>query len=285
VAVVPIADFTPLLVARDKGFFVEENLNVTWTTIAQGGIGVEAVYGGSAEVGAHSIFEPLIARSNGLDLVYLVGALRMNPAPPLPSGILVRNDGTVNTSRDLIGKKVSAGLINSPSYVHMREWLQRNAIDPAAVQFLEIPFPQMADALFQNRLDAVWNVEPFLTSMLKTGKAKIFAFPYHDNVPNMDITAYTVKESWARTNSDVAARFKRAIVKATNYVNAADKRERDEWISKFTGVKPEIVAEIVLPPFVSDFNVTSLKGNLEIAVRHRLAKPFNIEAMLWNAGQ
>ena len=73
----------------------------------------------------------------------------------------------------------------------------------------------MPDALFQNRIDAVWAVEPFLTIMLKTGKARIFAQPYLKNIPGMDITAYIAKESWLKANPDVAARFKRAIDKAT----------------------------------------------------------------------
>src|SRR4051812_18333744 len=50
-AVMGVANFTPVLVARDKGFFSEENLNVSWTTVNQGAIAVEAVFGGSAEIG------------------------------------------------------------------------------------------------------------------------------------------------------------------------------------------------------------------------------------------
>jgi len=45
IAVMGVANFTPLVVARDKGFFAEENLNVTWTTVNQGAIAVEAVFG------------------------------------------------------------------------------------------------------------------------------------------------------------------------------------------------------------------------------------------------
>jgi len=69
--------------------------------------------------------------------------------------------------------------------------MQRKGVDPNAVQFLEIPFPQMADALFQNRLDAVWNVEPFLTFMLKSGDARVIAYPYQENIPGMDIVLPT----------------------------------------------------------------------------------------------
>jgi NitT/TauT family transport system substrate-binding protein len=276
-----VVNFTPMLVARDKGFFAEENLNVTWTTINQGALGVEAVFGGSAEIGGGSVFEPMVARGNGLDIVYVASSTRIRSNPPDNSGVAVRTDDTIKTAKDLVGKKVSAGLINGPNYIHMREWLQRNGVDPTKVEFLEIPFPQMADALFQKRLDAVWNVEPFLTFMVKSGNARVISYPYQENVPRMDITAYVAKESWVKANPDVARRFKRAVDKATTYLANASKEERDDWVSKYTGAKPEIVKDLNLPEYTTEFNLPTLKANMDIAVRQKLAKPFNLDAMLW----
>jgi NitT/TauT family transport system substrate-binding protein len=280
-AVIPVANFTPLVVARDKGFFTEENLNVTWTTVAQGAIAVEAVYGGSAEIGGSAIFEPIVARSNGLDIMFIAASARIRSSPPDNSGLLVRTGDSIQGAKDLAGKKVSAGLINSVNYAHMREWLQRNGVDPGTVQFLEIPFPQMADALFQNRLDVVWNVEPFVTFMLKSGNARVIAYPYQENVPRMDITGYLAKESWVKANADVARRFKRAIDRATTYLVNASKEERDNFVAKYTGAKPEVVAAINLPEYITEFNVPSLKANLDIAVRQKLAKPFDLDVMIW----
>jgi NitT/TauT family transport system substrate-binding protein len=280
-AVIPVANFTPLVVARDKGFFTEENLNVTWTTVAQGAIAVEAVYGGSAEIGGSAIFEPIVARSNGLDIMFIAASARIRSSPPDNSGLLVRTGDSIQGAKDLAGKKVSAGLINSVNYAHMREWLQRNGVDPGTVQFLEIPFPQMADALFQNRLDVVWNVEPFVTFMLKSGNARVIAYPYQENVPRMDITGYLAKESWVKANADVARRFKRAIDRATTYLVNASKEERDNFVAKYTGAKPEVVAATNLPEYITEFNVPSLKANLDIAVRQKLAKPFDLDVMIW----
>src|SRR6266545_4336739 len=133
-AVMGVANFTPLVVARDKGFFAEENLNVTWTTVNQGAIAVEAVFGGSAEIGGGSIFEPMVARGNGLDMMFLTASTRIRSNPPDNSGIAVRTNDTIQGPKDLVGKKVSAGLINGPNYVHTREWLQRHGVDPASVE-------------------------------------------------------------------------------------------------------------------------------------------------------
>jgi NitT/TauT family transport system substrate-binding protein len=280
-AVIPVANYAPLVVARDKGFFTEENLNVTWTNVNQGAIAVEAVFGGSVEIGGSSIFEPMVARGNGLDLVFIAASARIRSAPPDNSGVAVRSNDAITSAKDLAGKKISAGLINSVNYVHMHEWLQRNGVDPSSVQFLEIPFPQMADALFQNRLDAVWNVEPFLTVMLRTGNARILSYPYQENVPRMDITAYMAKESWVKANPDVVRRFRRAIDRATTYLVNASKEERDDFVAKYSGMKPELVAAVNLPEYTTEFNVPSLKANLDIAVRQKLAKPFDLDGMIW----
>jgi NitT/TauT family transport system substrate-binding protein len=163
----------------------------------------------------------------------------------------------------------------------MVRWLEKGGADTKKVRFIELPFPQMGDALFQNRVDAVWNVEPFVTIMTQTGNARVIAYPYLENVPGMDLVLYLAKESWLNANHDTAAGFRRGIEKATKYLNSAPKQERDEWVAKFTGVKPELVAIMNLPVFSTDFNVASLKANLDIAVSQKIVKPFDVETMIW----
>jgi NitT/TauT family transport system substrate-binding protein len=281
IAYIPVTNYTPMIVARDKGWFTEEGLTVTWSPVNQGAVAIEAVFGGSAEIGGSSIFEPMVARGNGLDMVFAVAGTHTRKEPPDNSALLVRDDGEIKTAKDLAGKKISAGLINSVNYVHMQEWLTKHGVDPKTITFLEIPFPQMADALFQKRIDAVWNVEPFLTFMMKSGKAKLIAYPYTETIPGMDITAYIAKESWLKANPDVARRFKRAIDRATEYLTKASKEERDDWVTKFSGMKLEVVKEMTLPVFASEFNVSSLQKNLDMAVRYRMSKPFDVNTMIW----
>src|SRR5919109_5511307 len=204
----PLTNYTPLLVARDKGWFEEENLSVTWSTVAQTAVAIEAVYGGSVELGAGGVLEPMIARGNGLDLMFAVPTVRVRSAPPDNSGLVVRANSDIHRAADLAGKKVSVGLINSINHVHMLEWLRKNGVDAKTIQFIEIPFPQMGDALLQNRLDAVWAVEPFLTILRKSGNVRVLAYPYQENLPGMDLTAFFAKETWLKANADPARRFR-----------------------------------------------------------------------------
>lgn len=277
----PLVNYTPLLVARDKGWFGEEGLSVSWQSVAQTAVAIEAVFGGSVEFGGGGVLEPMIARGNGLDLMFAVPTARVRSAPPDNSGLVVRQTGDIRRAADLAGKKVSVGLINSINHVHFVEWLRKNGVDAKSVALQEIPFPQMADALFQNRLDAVWAVEPFLTIMLKSGNARVLAYPYLENLPGMDLTAFFAKESWLKANADVARRFRSAYLRATTHLIEAPPDERNGWIAKFTGVKPELVAAMTLPDFSTEFDVPSLKANMDLAVSQRLVKPFDVETMVW----
>ena len=278
----PIANSTPLQVARDKGYFADENLSVTWSPVAQGGVAIEAVFGGSAEIGTSAVFETMVARANGLDMMFLTPGVHIHDKPPDNSALLVRSDDSIGSANDLAGKKVSAGLIDSVNYVHMLAWLEKRGVDPKKVEFLEIPFPQMADALFQKRVDAVWNVEPFVTFMTQSGKAKVLAYPYLDNIPGMDISNYYAKESWIRANHDMALRFKRAIDHATTDLATMPKDERDDWVAKFTGMKLDVVRNVTLPVFSTQYNVPSLQANLDLAVKYKMvSKPFDVNTMIW----
>jgi ABC-type nitrate/sulfonate/bicarbonate transport system substrate-binding protein len=280
-AVQPLTNYTTVLLARDKGFFAEEKLNVTWTVVSQGAWTVEAVYGGNVEFGGSGLIEPLIARGNGLELMLAVANTRIRPTPPDNNAVLVRTADAITKPADLAGKTIAAGLINSINYIHMVHWLKNKGVDPTSVRFIELPFPQMADALYQNRLDAVWNVEPFMTLMVKSGNARILVHPYQENNPNMDVTGFYARESWLKSNRDVAVRFKRAMDRATRYFNDASKEERDDWVAKFTGVKVDLVAQMSLPHFVTEFNVPALRTNIDLAVSQKVVKPFDVETMIW----
>ena len=281
VAALPLTNFTPLLIAREKGWFAEENLNVTWTMAAQGAVAVQAVVGGSAEFGSTGVLEPILARGNGIAVSFVVADCRVRRGPPDASAIFVRAGDPIHGPADLVGKRVSVGLINSVNYIHAVAWLRKNGVDPKSIQFMELPLPNVGDALLNNRIDAGWVVEPFQTVMTQSGKVRVLANPYHLTMPGGDISAYVATETWLRANADTARRFKRALDRATAFMNEGPKAERLAWVSKFTGVRPELVERMTLPVFATEFNVESLQANVELAAGQGLVKSFDVKIMVW----
>ena len=98
----------------------------------------------------------------------------------------------------------------------------------------------------------------------------------------MDIANYFAKESWIKAHPGLAGGFRRAIDRATNDVAAMSKEERDDWVSKFTGMKLDVVKNVTLPVFSTQYNVPSLQANLELALKHKMiSKPFDVSTMIW----
>jgi ABC-type nitrate/sulfonate/bicarbonate transport system substrate-binding protein len=98
----------------------------------------------------------------------------------------------------------------------------------------------------------------------------------------MDIVAYFAKESWVKANPDVALRFKRAIDRATTDVATMSKEERDNWVAKYTGMKLDVVKNVTLPFFTTQYNIPSLQANIELAAKYKMiSKPFDVNTMIW----
>src|SRR5262249_52792169 len=124
----PLVNYTPLLVARDKGWFGDQGLTVSWQAVAQTAVAIEAVYGGRVERGGGGVLEPMIARGNGLDLMFAVPTARVHRREPDNSALVVRQTSDIRRAADLAGKKVSVGLLNSINHVHFVEWLRKNGV-------------------------------------------------------------------------------------------------------------------------------------------------------------
>ena len=86
---------------------------------------------------------------------------------------------------------------------------------------------------------------------------------------------------WLKANADAAKRFRAVFTRGQKLLTEAPKADRDAFVSKFTSVRPELVAEMSLPIFVSDFNVPSLKANVELAVGQKLMKSIDVDSMIW----
>ena len=123
VAYIPIANYAALLVARDKGYFAGENLSVTWSPVAQGAVAVEAVFDGSAEIGGSAIFETMVARGNGLDVMFLAGATHIRSEPP-DNALLVRTEDAIRSPGAMSAARRRKGVMTicAVSTSHHARW-------------------------------------------------------------------------------------------------------------------------------------------------------------------
>ena len=124
-----VIDFAPLWIARDKGLFKEEGIEVEITYI-QGNIrGVQSLLAGEIQAGIAGSAGPIGARAAGEDAVIV--AVPMNR---LDYTFVTRQP--VKSAGDLVGKKIGIGAVGGSDEVATRIALRQLGVDPKQVTML-----------------------------------------------------------------------------------------------------------------------------------------------------
>lgn len=212
----PAADFVPLLIAKDKGFFEKRNLDVTPTKIPLASNIPSAIIAGSLQIGMGTAPMLLQTSEAGLDLVAVEGAARFVSSSSVVS-IVARSGLKVAKAEDLKGKKVGVPGFNSVLHVLFQKWLLNHKIPLNQVSMIEAPFPQMKDLLKGGTLDAVLVIEPFRARILED-KTGYRVADYHTEVRDNILAAFWMaKRDWANANATALKSFREAYSEAIAY--------------------------------------------------------------------
>ena len=126
-----VIDFAPLWIAREKGLFRDERVEVEITYI-QGNIrGVQSLLAGEVQAGIAGSAGPISARAAGEDTVIV--AVPMNR---LDYTFVAREP--VKKPSDLQGKKIGIGSVGGSDEVATRIALEHLGVDPASVVRLQV---------------------------------------------------------------------------------------------------------------------------------------------------
>jgi len=179
-SVIAIVDVAPIYLGKQKGFFDQQNIDLTLSTSQGGAAIVPAVVSGQVQIGFSNMTSLLLAASKGLPVkVVCNGVASTGVADKDYSAVLVKAGSPVHTAADLAGKTVAVNTLKNIGDTTVRASVRKAGGDPKAVRFVELAFPDMLAALQAGRVDAIWEVEPFVTAALLdsqaiTGPAVIF---------------------------------------------------------------------------------------------------------------
>jgi NitT/TauT family transport system substrate-binding protein len=203
---VPNADFVPLFVAQDKGYFTKAGLEVSLTPIPIPSNVPPALTSGSIDLGPVTVPVLVATTENGLDLVGVAGMTRNLAANPLTS-LMVRTGMAYSGPTDLKGKHVGMpGLLGSFD-LHFRLWLKLHGVAADQVNEVDVAFPPMSDMLKTGQLDAAVVIEPFRTQVLKSGSG-VRAADFIGEVSKDDLgLLWAAKKDWAAAHMKERAAF------------------------------------------------------------------------------
>lgn len=238
--------FVGCFVAADQGFFAKHGLDVDLSLAQNGSVISAALVADAAQIGGPTPTVLLQANEQGLDLVVIAGTDYYPQS--VPTGVLARPDSGIHGPTDLAGRKVGVPGIGGVIDVLTRKWVQVAGLDYHKVNWVELQFPQMGDALKSKLVDAVSTVDPFYTRIVDT-KLGYSVGDWATIIPKGTIpVVYAATRSWATKNADAVKAFRTALDDATAYVaEPAHASSVRDSIAKYTKLPPEIAATLGLP--------------------------------------
>ena len=160
-----------------------------------------AIVSNSIQFGGPTETVFLQAVDGGLDLVAIDGASVMDPIANGMIAAVARNGVTIKDAKDFVGKKVGAPGIGAFLHVLFVKWLIEKGVDPKSVNFVEVTFPTMNDALKSGAVDAVLTAEPFISRMQSAGTGTVAARYAAELGRTEPIISYATTRSFAEQES------------------------------------------------------------------------------------
>ncbi len=254
---VPASVFAPVFVAKEKGYFAEEGLDVTLEPLPGGSDMVAVTATGDFDAGIGGAGP---AFWNAIDLglpitVIAPGHAEGNPvATPLMISKASCESGAIQSVADLKGKKVSVNARGATEY-----WLSQ-ALGTAGltlddIELQTLGFPDAVAALEGGAIDAAMVGEPLATAAEQNGIAVrlIADFPVQDIQP----TIVFANSDFLAVNPEAAAGL------VTAYLRACRDLANDGFsdpanlaiIEQYTGVPATLVSQAVRPVYAVDGHI------------------------------
>lgn len=206
-------DHAALVVARDKGYFAKQNLDVTLVAPADPNAPPKLVAAGQAELAVSYQPQLHLLASEGLPLVR-VGALVAQPLNTL----IVLEDGPVKSLADLKGRKIGFSVGGFEDAL-LSTLLERAGLTLKDVTLVNVNF-NLSTALMSGQVDAVvGGFRNFELNQLAIEKRKGKAFlPEENGVPGYDELILVAQRD--KVDAGKIKRVLTALKEATTWIKA-----------------------------------------------------------------
>ncbi|MEU8344406.1 ABC transporter substrate-binding protein [Spirillospora sp. NPDC048832] len=279
VGLIPITDVAPLYLGVQKGFFSAQKLKVEPQLAAGGAAIVPAVVSNSNQFGFSNNVSLIIAKSKGVPLQAITPGVGIAPGKNEACQVLVPAKSPIRDAKGLAGKTLAVNTLNNIGDVTVRAALENKGVDPGSVEFTELGFPDMVTAVESGRIDAAWECEPFVTSLLERGARPVLN-NYAETHPNLAVASYFTSTAYAKSNPDVVRRFDAAVRQSLEYANAHPDEAR-KVITTYAKIPADQAGKINMVDWPASFQRDSLEELVRLTEKYKLIqKPVTLDDLI-----
>ncbi|NGO53458.1 ABC transporter substrate-binding protein [Mesorhizobium camelthorni] len=248
------AAWLPLWVAQDEDIFDNAGLEVEIQTVQNLSTTIGAL-GRQLEISGATTIDIVKAAAGGLDVVGISGNT-IETSANRQMRLVGRKGAGIQGIADLRGRTIGTPSINGAIHVATLLALKESGIDPKGIRFVEMMFPNMADQLTAEQVDAVETVEPFVSMLLAAGHQDL-GDPMLNVGDPVTLTCWMAGGEWARNNEAAIASWRASLDEARAYIEANDGPARS-ILEKWTKLPSSIVDQIRLPSYSTALNAADV---------------------------
>lgn len=280
VGVIPIVDVAPIYLGVQEGIFTKHGLDVTLELADGGAAIVPAVVKGEYQFGFSNVTSLLVASSKGEPLKAVApGNFSTGQDGVDFSAVVAPGSSDIATAADLSGRTVAVNSLNNIGDTTVRNVVDASGGDPATVEFVEMPFPEMLPALKNGQVDAAWVVEPHLTTAVQQG-AKVISSNFAQTDHDLLVAAYFTSDQTIAADPETVAAFTAAIKESLTYAQEHPEETR-AVLDTYTEIDPVVKSVMVMPRFAADIEPTYLQVLADLGLKYGLFdKPVDVNKLL-----
>lgn len=202
--------------AQEKGFFKEQNLDVSFVFATGGAETVQTIATGSVQIATTASVHSVIAAITKGAPVRIIGS-QIVGSPDLYW--YVRTDGPIKKSQDLDGKNIAYSRLGSVSHMLIQSYAKQIAIKPNLIAGGGLP--AVRTMLMTGQVDSAWGAMPFAIDGVRTGELRIL-FSGDDILATRDVVSRVTiaNADFLKSHRDVVRRYQIAYEKAVDTVYA-----------------------------------------------------------------
>lgn len=264
----------------NQGFFKKHGLKLDIETGAGGAAIIPGVVSGDYAIGGSNIVSVMLGVSKGLPIQMVTSGTGVGEGEKEDfSAILVPSDSGIDKPADLAGKTIAVNTLKNISEVTVKTALENKGVDPSSVKLTELEFPEMLPALKRGEVDAVHEIEPFVTLGIQEGFTPI-VYPYVATKPGMQIGSYVTSKPYLEKNSDVVEAFRAGIADTAAAIEKDPEAFR-KALPDLTELSPEAAEKATLPVWRAHIDEETLTFVSEQMVKYGLLdKPADLNQVI-----
>lgn len=258
VGLIPIAHMSVVPYGVDQGIFEKHGLDVTVETGQGGAAMLPALQSGQMDFVVGNAANLLQAVDQGLDMRVVSGYAKSLEDGRDVNAVLALEESGIDSWSDLEDKSVAVNALRGQGDLTIMASVEADGGDPAAINFVEIGFPDMQAQLEAGNIDAMWTPDPFLHNAENADGIETIGYP-NQIIPGLPTVVNITTGQIAESSPELVDQYRAAIAESLEaFVN--DPEGAKQAIMDYTDV-PEEAAEVSL--ILDEYDSTTPVEQLE----------------------